>query len=86
MLPPMRLHAAALYTVSIPKTSAAVMGLYVQADADFFAQLVYTAPDGSTLTKALHVVIDRSRTMPHRLQRPQTLRLRRAPHACRYQR
>lgn len=45
------------------ETSAAVMGLYVQADADFSAQLVYTAPDGSTLTKALHVVIDRSRTM-----------------------
>ena len=45
------------------ETSAAVMGLYVQADADFSAQLVYTAPDGNTLTKALHVVIDRSRTM-----------------------
>lgn len=45
------------------ETSAAVMGLYVQADADFSAQLVYTAPDGSTLTKVLHVVIDRSRTM-----------------------
>lgn len=45
------------------ETSAAVMGLYVQANADFSAQLVYTAPDGSTLTKALHVVIDRSRTM-----------------------
>lgn len=45
------------------ETSAAVMGLYVQADADFSAQLVYTAPDGSTLTKALHVTIDRSRTM-----------------------
>lgn len=45
------------------ETSAAVMGLYVQADADFSAQLVYTAPDGSTLTKALHVVIDRSCTM-----------------------
>lgn len=45
------------------ETSAAVMGLYVQADVDFSAQLVYTAPDGSTLTKALHVVIDRSRTM-----------------------
>lgn len=45
------------------ETSAAVMGLYVQADADFSAQLVYTAPDGSTFTKALHVVIDRSRTM-----------------------
>ena len=45
------------------ETSAAVMGLYVQADADFSAQLVYTAPDGSTLTKALHVVIDHSSTM-----------------------
>lgn len=45
------------------ETSAAVMGLYVQADADFSAQLVYTAPDDSTLTKALHVVIDRSCTM-----------------------
>ena len=45
------------------ETSAAVMGLYVQADADFSAQLVYTAPDGSTLTKALHIVIDLSRTM-----------------------
>lgn len=45
------------------ETSAAVMGLYVQADADFSAKLVYTAPDGSTLTKALHVVIDRSHTM-----------------------
>lgn len=49
------------------ETSAAVMGLYVQADADFSAQLVYTAPDGSTLTKVLHVVIDRSRTMRHTL-------------------
>ena len=45
------------------ETSTAVMGLYVQADADFSAQLVYTAPDGNTLTKALHVVIDCSRTM-----------------------
>lgn len=45
------------------ETSAAVMGLYVQADDDFSAQLVYTAPDGSTLTKVLHVVIDRSGTM-----------------------
>ena len=45
------------------ETSAAVMGLYVQADVDFSAQLVYTAPDGSTLTKVLHVVIDRNRTI-----------------------
>ena len=44
------------------ETSAAVMGVYVQADADFAAQLVYTAPDGSTLTKTLNVTIDRNVT------------------------
>jgi hypothetical protein len=36
--------------------------VYVQADADFTAQLVYTAPDGSTLTKTLQVTIDRNAT------------------------
>lgn len=44
------------------ETSAAVLGVYVQADADFTAQLVYTAPDGSTLTKTLQVTIDRNVT------------------------
>ena len=44
------------------ETSAAVLGVYVQADADFTAQLVYTAPDGSTLTKTLNVTIDRNAT------------------------
>ena len=44
------------------ETSAAVLGVYVQADADFTAQLVYTAPDGSTLTKTLQVTIDRNAT------------------------
>lgn len=42
------------------ETSAAVLGVYVQADADFTAQLVYTAPDGSALTKTLNVAIDRN--------------------------
>ena len=42
------------------ETSAAVLGVYVQADADFAAQLVYTAPDGSALTKTLQVTIDRN--------------------------
>ena len=42
------------------ETSAAVLGVYVQADADFAAQLVYTAPDGSILTKTLNVTIDRN--------------------------
>ena len=44
------------------ETSAAVLGVYVQADADFTAQLVYTAPDGGTLTKTLDVIIDRNST------------------------
>lgn len=44
------------------ETSAAVLGVYVQADADFTAQLVYTAPDGSALTKTLDVTIDRNST------------------------
>ena len=44
------------------ETSAAVLGVYVQADADFSAQLVYTAPDGGTLTKTLQVTIDRNAT------------------------
>ena len=44
------------------ETSAAVLGVYVQADADFTAQLVYTAPDGGTLTKTLNVTIDRNAT------------------------
>ena len=44
------------------ETSAPVLGVYVQADADFTAQLVYTAPDGSCLTKTLQVTIDRNST------------------------
>ena len=44
------------------ETSAAVLGVYVQADADFTAQLVYTAPDGSARTKTLQVTIDRDAT------------------------
>ena len=45
------------------ETSAAALGVYVQADADFTAQLVYTAPDGSTQTKTLYVTIDREHTV-----------------------
>ena len=44
------------------ETSAAVLGVYVQADANFTAQLVYTAPDGSALTKTLQVTIDPNAT------------------------
>ena len=45
------------------ETSAVALGVYVQADVDFTAQLVYTAPDGSTQTKTLYVTIDREHTV-----------------------
>ena len=44
------------------ETSAAATGLYLLADRDFTTQLVYTAPDGNSLTQNLNVVIDRSST------------------------
>jgi len=55
-------NAESLLHSEYSETSAAVMGVYVQADADFTAQLVYTAPDGSCLTKTLQVTIDRNAT------------------------
>ena len=55
-------NAESLLHSEYSETSAAVLGVYVQADADFTAQLVYTAPDGSTLTKTLNVTIDRNAT------------------------
>ena len=44
------------------ETAAAATGLYLLTDGDFTAQLVYTAPDGNSLTQNLNVVIDRSST------------------------
>ena len=55
-------NAESLLHNEYSETSAAVLGVYVQADADFTAQLVYTAPDGSALTKTLNVAIDRNAT------------------------
>ena len=55
--------ADALLHNSYHETSAAVMGVYVQAAADFNAQLVYTGPDGSTQIKTLYVTIDREHTV-----------------------
>ena len=55
-------NAESLLHSEYSETSAAVLGVYVQADANFTAQLVYTAPDGSTLTKTLQVTIDRNAT------------------------
>ena len=55
-------NAESLLHNEYSETSAAVLGVYVQADADFSAQLVYTAPDGSSLTKTINVTIDRNAT------------------------
>lgn len=55
--------ADALLHNSYHETSAAAMGVYVQAAADFNAQLVYTGSDGSTQTKTLYVTIDREHTV-----------------------
>ena len=55
-------NAESLLHNEYSETSAAALGVYVQADADFTAQLVYTAPDGSCLTKTLQVTIDRNAT------------------------
>ena len=55
-------NAESLLHNEYSEASAAVLGVYVQTDADFSAQLVYTAPDGSTLTKTLNVAIDRNAT------------------------
>ena len=55
-------NAESLLHNEYSETSAAVLGIYVQADADFTAQLVYTAPDGGTLTKVLQITIDRNAT------------------------
>ena len=55
-------NAESLLHSEYSETSAAVLGVYVQTDADFTVQLVYTAPDGRALTKTLQVTIDRNAT------------------------
>ena len=55
-------NAESLLHSEYSETSAAVLGVYVQADADFTVQLVYTAPDDRALTKTLQVTIDRNAT------------------------
>ena len=61
-------NAESLLHNEYSETSAAVLGVYVQADEDFTAQLVYTAPDGSCLTKTLQVTIDRNATAEYPFQ------------------
>ena len=50
---------ASVLNTAYVETSAAVSGFYVQAESNFTAELVYTAPDGTSLSKTLDVVIDR---------------------------
>lgn len=54
---------AAILNGSYHESSASASGFYVQAAEDFTAQFVYTAPDGSTLTKSLHVRVDKENTV-----------------------
>ncbi len=55
--------ADALLHSSYHETSAAVMGLYVQAAVDFSVKFAYTDPQGKTQTKTLNVTIDREHTV-----------------------
>ena len=51
---------ASVLNATYVETSAAVTGIYVQAEENFTAELVYTAEDGTTLTKTLDVVVDKT--------------------------
>ena len=51
---------ASVLNATYVEASAAVAGIYVQAEDSFTAELVYTAEDGTTLTKTLDVVVDKT--------------------------
>ena len=51
---------ASVLNAAYVETSAAVTGIYVQAEDNFTAELVYTAPDGTSLSKTLDVVVDKT--------------------------
>ena len=51
---------ASVLNATYVEASAAVAGIYVQAEDNFTAELVYTAEDGATLTKTLDVVVDKT--------------------------
>lgn len=51
---------ASVLNAAYVETSAAVTGIYVQAEENFTAELVYTAPDGISLSKTLDVVVDKT--------------------------
>ena len=51
---------ASVLNAAYVETSSAVTGIYVQAEDNFTAELVYTAPDGTSLSKTLDVVVDKA--------------------------
>lgn len=61
---------AEILTGTYTDTSASATGFYVKASEDFSAVVTYTAPDGTTLSKSLTVVIDDTATTA--IELPQT--------------
>ena len=55
-------ETTAILNAAYNESSAAVSGFFVRANEDFTAHMVYTAPDGTTLEKALDVHVDRDNT------------------------
>ena len=57
-------EAEDILCASYTETSAAAHGIYVQAAQDFTAEFVYTAPDGTELSKSLEVKVSDGGTNP----------------------
>ena len=51
---------ASVLNATYVETSAAVTGIYVRAEENFTAELVYTAEDGTSMAKTLDVVVDKT--------------------------
>ena len=51
---------ASVLNATYVETSAAVTSIYVQAEENFTAELVYTAEDGTSMAKTLDVVVDKT--------------------------
>lgn len=51
---------ASVLNATYVETSAAVTGIYVRAEVNFTAELVYTAEDGTSMAKTLDVVVDKT--------------------------
>ena len=55
-------EAESILTSTHVESSADVTGFFVRADRDFTARLVYSAPDGTALSKTVNVHVDRTKT------------------------